>query len=337
MPQWITEWTRGWTRLEHLTPEVGITLVAIAVALVIASILTRILKRIRPERDDTELRQRVRTWWVIAWMFGAAILISPATSTIFLAFVSFLALKEYFSLIPTRRADRRVLFWAYLSIPVQYYLAYTAWYGMFVVFIPVYLFLFLPARMVAIGQTEGFLRSIGTLHWGLMTTVFSLSHTAMMLMLSVGASPRIAPEWPGNSQTTAPGVALLVLLIVLTQFNDVAQYVWGKSLGRIRVVPKVSPGKTLAGLLGGIGSTTLLAALLGPWLTILNLKMAIFAGMLIAVSGFAGDLSISALKRDLGVKDSGSILPGHGGILDRVDSLTYTAPLFFHFIYYFYG
>jgi phosphatidate cytidylyltransferase len=280
---------------------------------------------------------RVRTWWVIAWTFGLAIMLSRGTSVAFLAFVSFLALKEYLSLIPTRRADRRVLFWAYLSIPIQYYWAYSGSYGMFIVFIPVYMFLLLPARMVAIGHTDGFLRATGTLHWGLMTTVFSLSHTAMLLMFNVGDSPRVAPHWSNPTQTTSPGVALLVLLVLLTQFNDVAQYIWGKSLGRIRVVPSVSPGKTLGGLLGGIGSTVVLAALLGPWLTILDLPHAILAGVIIAVSGFAGDVSISAMKRDLGIKDSGSILPGHGGILDRVDSLTYTAPLFFHFIRFCYG
>ncbi len=325
------------TRPDHLSPEVGITLCGIAAALLIASILVRIRKRLRPDRDDTELRLRVRTWWAIAWTFGIAVLLSPGASVTFLAFVSFLALKEFLSLVPTRRADRRVLFWAYLSIPIQYYWAYTGWYGMFVVFIPVYMFLLLPARMVSIGQTDGFLRAVGTLHWGLMTTVFSLSHTAMLLMLKVGDLPRITPRSSTGAQTMAPGVGLLVLLVLLTQFNDVAQYIWGKSFGRIRVVPTVSPGKTLAGLLGGIGSTVLLAALLGPWLTILDLKRAIMAGAIIAFSGFAGDVSISALKRDLGIKDSGSILPGHGGILDRVDSLTYTAPLFFHFIYYCYG
>lgn len=324
------------TGLQHLSREVVITLCGIAAALVIASILVRLRKRLRPDRDDTELRLRVRTWWAIAWTFALAIVLSPGASVLFLAFVSFLALKEFLSLIPTRQADRRVLYWAYMSIPVQYYWAYSGWYGMFVVFIPVYMFLLLPARMVSIGQTDGFLRAVGTLHWGLMTTVYSLSHTAMLLMFKVGDSPRItAPLLSGSK--SVPGVALLVLLVLLTQFNDVAQYIWGKSFGRIRVVPTVSPGKTLAGLLGGVGTTMLLAALLGPWLTILDLKRAVIAGGIIAFSGFAGDVSISAMKRDLGIKDSGSILPGHGGILDRVDSLTYTAPLFFHFVYYCYG
>ena len=96
-------------------------------------------------------------------------------SIIFFAFVSFLALKEYFSLIPTRRADRRVLFWAYAAIPIQYFWVHEEWYGLFIIFIPVYLFLLLPMRMVIIGETNEFLRAAGTLHWGLITMVFSIS------------------------------------------------------------------------------------------------------------------------------------------------------------------
>ncbi|MCC9608471.1 phosphatidate cytidylyltransferase [Blastopirellula sp. JC732] len=337
MSESLMEWLSGWTRFEHLTTEVIITLSGIALALVIASILVRVQQRLQPDRDHTELRLRVRTWWVIAWMFGLAVVLSPMLSAIFLAFVSFLALKEYFSLIPTRRADRRVLFWAYLAIPVQYYLAYIAWYGMFLVFIPVYMFLFLPARVISIGETKGYLRAVSTLNWGLMTMVFSLSHMVALLTLKIPETALVTPDWPDPDNQIAPGVALLVLLVLLTQFNDVAQYIWGKSFGRMRAAPTVSPGKTVAGLLGGIGSTVVLAVLLGPWLTILNWQTAALGGALIAVSGFVGDLSISALKRDLGVKDSGSMLPGHGGILDRVDSLTYTTPIFFHFLYYCYG
>ena len=102
------------------------------------------------------------------------------------------------------------------------------------------------------------------------------------------------------------------------------------------MAPHVSPGKTWAGLLGGVATTVALAALVGPWLTPMDLTRSLLAGLIIGVAGFFGDLSISAIKRDLKVKDSGSILPGHGGILDRIDSLTYTAPLFFHYVYFCY-
>ena len=108
----------------------------------------------------------------------------------------------------------------------------------------------------------------------------------------------------------------------------------GKLTGRHKVIPKVSPNKTWEGFWGGLTTTTVLAALLAPQLTPLSLTESVCAGLLIGCGGFIGDVTISALKRDIGVKDSGSLLPGHGGILDRIDSLTFTAPLLFHFVYY---
>jgi phosphatidate cytidylyltransferase len=292
--------------------------------LVAASVSVLWLRWRAPEKDRTELVQRIRSWWLIVSIFTAAMLMSRNVSVAFFAFVSFLALKEYLSIVPTRRADRRVLFWAYLSIPIQYYWVAQAWYGMFIVFIPVYVFLLLPLRMVIIGETKEFLRAAGTLHWGIMTLVFGISHIAYLLV------------FPEANNPNAGGPGLVLFLVFLTQFNDVAQYLWGKTLGRHKIIPKVSPNKTWEGFLGGIATTTLLSALLSGWLTPMPWTVAIAAGLLISIAGFIGDVTISALKRDIGLKDSGSMLPGHGGILDRVDSLTYTAPLFFHFIYYFY-
>jgi phosphatidate cytidylyltransferase len=186
----------------------------------------------------------------------------------------------------------------------------------------VYLFLFLPLRMVTIGETAGFLHAAGSLHWGLMLTVFNLSHLAYLLVLPEATNP------------AGGGAGLVLFLMFLTQFNDVMQYVWGKAFGRHRIIPKVSPNKTWEGFIGGVATTTLLAWALAPLLTPLSGWQAPAAGLLIGLAGFTGDVNLSALKRDLGVKDSGSLIPGHGGILDRLDSLTFTAPLFFHFLYY---
>ena len=211
----------------------------------------------------------------------------------------------------------------YLVIPVQYYWIYVEWYGMFIIFIPVFCFLLLPVRILLIGETDRYLRATATLHWGLMTTVYSLSHAAFLLILHPKAHPEVL---------SGPG--LMLFLVVLTQLNDVAQFIWGKSLGRAKIVPSISPKKTWAGFLGGTATTTLLASFLGPLLTPMNPVQSAIAGLIIGVSGFFGDINLSAIKRDLGIKDTGNLLPGHGGILDRVDSLTYTAPLFFHYIYY---
>jgi phosphatidate cytidylyltransferase len=290
--------------------------------LLVATLVVAALRRLVPAGNWTELGLRVRTWWSMAAVFGVALLLNRGVSLAFFAFISFLALKEYLSMIPTRRADRRVLFWAYLAIPLQYLWAGLEWYGMFIIFIPVYVFLLLPMRMVLIGETRGFLTAVGTLHWGMMTTVFSLSHLAFLLVLPEAGNPN------------GGGAALALYLVVLTQLNDVAQYISGRLLGRHRASPTVSPNKTVEGLLGGVFITTGLAYLLAPMLTPLGLRLALASGVLISLSGFIGDLTISAIKRDLGRKDSGELLPGHGGILDRVDSMSFTAPLFFHFIYY---
>ncbi len=309
-----------WAALE---PAVRWSLGGIFALLVVATVTVRILRAVRPQSDLAELTRRVNTWWVMAAVFTVAMVVGRVVSILFFAFVSFLALKEYLSLIPTRRADRRVLFWAYLTVPVQFYWVHLEWYGMFIIFIPVYAFLLLPARMILIGRTEGFVRAAGTLHWGLMTMVFSLSHAAFLMVLRLQDEP-----------AARPGPGLVLFLVVLTQLNDVAQYVWGKTLGKRKIVPAVSPGKTWAGLLGGVATTTALATAAGPYLTPMNRPEALIAGLIIGLGGFIGDVNLSALKRDLRVKDSGTLLPGHGGILDRVDSLTYTAPLFFHYVYW---
>lgn len=298
------------------------SLAVIFALLVIATLANGLLVWRRSGKDWRELTLRIRTWWVIIVLFSLAILSPPWLALTFFALVSFMALKEFLTLAPSRQTDRMPLLWMFIAIPINYWLIGINWYGMFVVFIPVYAFLFLPVRMVIAGDTQGFLRYASQHHWSLMTTVFAFSHVAFLLVL------------PDDGKQT--GALLVLFLVGLTEFNDIAQYLWGKSMGRIKVIPKVSPNKTLAGLVGGVATTTLAAAVLGPLMTPLSIPMAMLAGLIIGISGFCGDVVMSAIKRDIGVKDSGTLLPGHGGILDRLDSLIFTAPVFFHFIRYFY-
>ncbi|WP_336220278.1 phosphatidate cytidylyltransferase [Citrobacter amalonaticus] len=290
--------------------------------LLVASMVNVLLTRIFPQKNWRELTLRIRTWWLIVVVFSVALLSPTWLALTFFALVSFMAFKEFLTLTPSRQSDRMPLLWMFIAIPVNYWLIGINWYGMFVVFIPVFVFLFLPVRMVITGDTQGFLRIASQLHWGLMTTVFALSHVAFLLVL------------PADGKQT--GALLVLFLVGLTEINDITQYLWGKSLGRIRVTPKVSPNKTLAGLVGGVVTTALVAMLLGPLLTPLSWSMGLLTGVIIGITGFCGDVVMSAVKRDIGVKDTGTLLPGHGGILDRLDSLIFTAPVFFHFIRYFY-
>lgn len=296
-------------------------MIFVIILLVFASLMRARLQATQPEVDHSELKLRIQSWW---WMIGIVfgILLAPVNiSIMFFALLSFLTLKEFFSIVPTRQADRRVLVWAYLSIPAQYYWVATGWYGMFLIFIPIYVFLFLPMRAVFIGETKGFIRSLGTIHWAVMLSVLCISHIAYLLQLPVK-----------NEQAGALG--LVLFLIFITQFNDVCQYVWGKTLGKHKIIPKVSPKKTWEGFIGGVITVTIVSGFLAPLLTPLTILQGFVAGTLIAISGFIGDVVISSVKRDLAIKDSGTLIPGHGGLLDRVDSLIYTAPLFFHYLFY---
>lgn len=302
----------------------GTTLCIIFAILFVATVVNGLLVWLRPSKDWRELTLRIRTWWVIIILFSLTILSPHWLALTFFALVSFIALKEFLTLVTSRLSDHMFPLWIFIAIPVNYWLIGMGLYQIFIVFIPVYIFLFLPVQMAISGNTKGFLQTVSQLHWCLMTTVFAFSHVAFLLVL------------PADGKET--GALLVLFLVGLTEFNDIAQYLWGKFLGRgrILVIPKVSPNKTLAGLLGGIATTTLVAALSGPLLTPFNWWFALLVGFIISITGFCGDVVMSAIKRDIGVKDSGTLLPGHGGILDRLDSLIFTAPVFFHFIRYFY-
>ena len=307
-----------------LTDPVWIGMFGVYAVLATATASILLLKSRLQEKDYGELVARTKTWaWIIA-MATVVLALGTNAAIVAIGFISFLALKDYFTLVPTRKVDRRVLLWAYLCVPLQYYWVYLEWYGLFIIFIPVYALLFIAFRFILAGETSGYIKAVGTMHWGLMLTVFNLSHLAFLLVM------------PIKVDLPAGGGGLLFYVLFLTQFNDVAQYFWGKLFGKHQVT-EISPGKSWEGLIGGVITTSILACVLAPFYTPFTWPYALGAGFLIASVGFIGDVTISAVKRDLGAKDSGSLLPGHGGVLDRLDSLTLAAPLFLHFTRYFFG
>ncbi len=295
----------------------------LVVASVIGAVLARTARGEKSRAVVANLNARIRAWWLMVAFFAAAVASGGVGSILLFAAMSFLALREFVSLTPTHRGDHRALFWAFFVItPAHYYFLWAEWYGMFSIFIPVYACLWIPIRAALAGETQDFLARTAKVQWGLMVCVYFVSHGPALLTLRV----------PGFEQQ---GAKLLCFLVTVAQLSDVLQYVWGKTLGRTPVAPHVSPNKTVEGLVGGVASATALGAALW-WLTPFRPWAAALLALVICAMGFCGGLVMSAIKRDRGVKDFGAMIEGHGGMLDRTDSLCFAAPVFFHLVRYFY-
>ncbi len=304
-------------------------LIAVVLAALVAGSVAAWLVRITARSEKAtrladNLRDRVRTWWIMVTVFAVSILIGGATTIVLFALMSFLAFREFITLTPTRRGDHRALFWAFfVIIPFHYFLLAQERYGIFVIFIPVYAFIFIPARIAAAGETEDFLGRTSRIQWGLLTCVYFVSHVPALLLLHV----------PGYDSGMA---TLLFFFMLIVQMNDVFQYAVGTLLGKRPIAPSVSPNKTAEGLLGGLALSAATGAALS-WATPFQWWAAAALATAVALMGFFGDITMSAIKRDLGVKDYSQTLPGHGGVLDRLDSLAFAAPVFFHVVGYFYA
>jgi phosphatidate cytidylyltransferase len=267
---------------------------------------------------------RIRAWWVMAGVFAATLAGGFTWSILLFALVSFLALREFVTMVPTHRGDHRPLAWSFfIVLPVQYALVWVGWYGLFSILIPVYVSIFLAVRAVIAGDTQRFLERAAVTQWGLTVCVYFVSCVPALLTLRI-------PGFEGQN------ARLLFFLVFVVQLSDVLQYVWGKSIGRRPLAPSISPNKTWEGLVGGIISATAAGTALW-WATPFTPVQAAALAFTIALMGCAGGLVMSAVKRDRGVKDYGTLIPGHGGILDRVDSLCFAAPVFFHLTRYFFA
>jgi phosphatidate cytidylyltransferase len=298
----------------------------VAAVLLFASAVGATLKRTvahgQPNAVIDNLNARVNAWWVMVAAIGAAFVFGEAGVVALFAFISFYALREFITLLNTRRADHpAVAATFFIALPVQYALVWSGWYGLFAIFIPVYAFLVLPILAALGGDTQRFLERTAKVQWGLMVSVFCISHVPALVMLPIAG-------FEGRN------LLLIAFLVIVVQGSDVLQYVWGKLFGRHKVAPVLSPSKTWEGLVGGIASATLLGALLHP-ITPFSALQAAGLAFLLCVMGFLGGLVMSAIKRDRGVKDWGQLIEGHGGMLDRLDSVVFAAPVFFHLVRYF--
>lgn len=300
----------------------------LASLLVIASLIGQILaKTTRSENSIAtieNLNQRVNAWWSMVIVFFMSYLLGGNATIILFGFISLFALREFITLAPTRRGDHNALFIAFfILIPLQYVLIGTHWYSMFTLLIPVYAFLLLPAIAVLSQDTEGFLERTAKIQWGVMICIFCISHAPALLML----------ELEGFAGQNA---LLLFYLVFVVQMSDVLQYVFGKLFGKHKIAPQVSPSKTVEGLVGGGVAATLIGGGMF-WMTPFSFLESLMMAFVIVVMGFVGGLVMSAIKRDKGVKDWGHLIAGHGGFLDRLDSVVFAAPIFFHLVRYFWA
>jgi phosphatidate cytidylyltransferase len=296
----------------------GLVLLAL---LLLATLAALILPRLQSGKW-TDLWPRVLSWWVIVLLYGGALLSGWKVFTLIFALTSFLALKEFLTLAPTRKEDRPVVFFAYLAVVLNYWAVWIDVYPFFLVITPVYVFLATAFLMAWIGRTDGFLATVGIVHWGVIVCVYNLGYVAFLMRTPDAEAP-------------AGAAGLVFFLLFATQFNDVAQYCWGKAIGKRKIAPKVSPNKTWEGALGGWLTAAAAIYVFAPYFTPLDKMGALFVALTLPIVGYAGDITMSAVKRDLGVKDTSRLIPGHGGALDRLDSLTFTAPWYFHWLAYF--
>jgi phosphatidate cytidylyltransferase len=293
-------------------------------ALVLASAAGWLLARRSegaPGPQVENLHARIKAWWVMVAVIGIAFLFGRAGVIVLFAFVSFGCLREFLTLTETRRGDHYALLAVFFVVlPVQYALIWVEWYGFYSIFIPVYVFLLLPILSALRGDTAGFMRRIAEVQWGAMICIFCLSHLPALLTLDI-------PGYEGRE------LLLVAFLVIVVQSSDVLQYVWGKLFGRRKIAPNLSPSKTVEGFAGGIASATAIGAALW-WITPFSPLEAGGLALVVTLMGFFGGLVMSAIKRDHGVKDWGRLIEGHGGMMDRLDSVVFSAPIFFHLVRY---
>jgi phosphatidate cytidylyltransferase len=299
--------------------------VGIGAVLVVASIVGWSLKTAMakgmPHSTIDNLNARIKAWWVMVLVIGLAFVFGRPGVIVLFTLISFFALREFLTLTYTRSADYLALAAAFFVVlPLQYVLVYAGWYGLYTIFVPVYVFLLLPILEVLGGDTKRFLERTSKIQWGLLVCVYCISHVPALLTLDIVG-------YDGRN------LLLIAFLVIVVQSSDVLQYVWGKLFGKHKIAPEVSPSKTVEGLVGGILSATALGAALW-WITPFNVWQAALMSLAICVMGFFGGLVMSAIKRDRGVKDWGHMIEGHGGMLDRLDSVVFAAPIFFHLTRY---
>ena len=320
-------------------------LILVAIVLIALTCLVAIGQYIRrqPEAniDQAVVRnfnKRVNSWLTIFVLLVVSVLLQNVVVPVVLfGLVSFWALREFITMTPTRSGDHRTLFWVILGFtPLQYVLVGLNQYELFTVMIPVYASLFIPARIAFTSDHKRFLERAAKIQFGLLICVYALSHTPALLYLNLQTWDPVLGEkvhWEGST------AGLLFFFIMIVQFSDMLHFVWDRMFGKHVIAPTINATKTWEGLIGTACCTALTGMLVQRLLPVTPFTWygAGFMALLISVMASSGSMTMSAIKRDRGITDYGTLVQGHAGVLDRIDSICFAAPIFFHATRFFLG
>ncbi len=296
-------------------------------ALVIGSIVRIIALRNSTPEVVTQRMGSLKVWWTLAILLSLAVLFGTVGVALILAAAGILGLREFVKLFGRRRIGRAARVLAFTAVPLQYSLIVMGRTSDARTILPIAALLLISTARLMRGGTRDFIRLTAGTFWGVMILVYGLSHAALLFSIESNSDPLV-----GNA-------GWFLFVVIITEMDDIAQALVGRRIGRHKITPHISPNKTWEGFAGGVVTSVLLSLLLTPWLTTFpplstfcGICTAVGSGLLIVSAAFLGDINMSAIKRDVGVKDGSTILPGMGGIIDRVDSLTFTAPAFYYFL-----
>jgi phosphatidate cytidylyltransferase len=325
----------------RLDPRTNILLGVVLGILATAYVVGRALRR-QPESTANPavvrtFNLRVRAWWMMFVILIAGLILGYVATVVLFGLISFWALREFITMTPTRRGDHRTLFWTFVIFtPLQYVLVGLGWYEGFTVMIPVYASLFIPARIAVAGDPKRFLERVAKIQAGLLICVYCLSHAPAILGLSLTDAAKQPWLIDVANNIRGSNASVLFFFVLMVQLNDVFQYMWSQLLGKHVIAPQINASRTWEGLIGGTLST-MLAGMMLSWATPFGLSWSGPIAGAVALAGFAGSMTMSGIKRDRGVQDYGTLVSGHAGVLDRIDSLCFAAPVFFHITRFFFS
>ncbi|TWU47588.1 Phosphatidate cytidylyltransferase [Rubripirellula tenax] len=328
-------------------PRIYILLAVILGTLVIASIVGLILARREKIGIESAIVRRfnhkLRVWWMMVAIFTFGLLLGRIGVVMMFGLVSFWALREFITMTPTRRGDHRTLFWVFfIFTPLQYVLIALGstppgslgghkgidYYDFYSIMIPVYASLFIPARAAIAGDYKRFLERCAKIQFGLLICVYSLSYAPALLDLRLVQTD--GTVWKGST------ASVLVFFVLIAQLASVFERAWGKLAGRHMIAERINSSRTWEGFVGSMVTTGLVAAAL-YWATPFYPWEAGILGAVATVMASAGTMTMSAIKRDRGVTDTGTLVQGHAGVLDQIDNICFAAPVFYHLTRFFWS